>query len=50
VFVSIKKRNGLIVSFRPEKITAAIARAGAATGEFDEAAAQRLMLRVVSIA
>jgi anaerobic ribonucleoside-triphosphate reductase len=50
VFVSIKKRNGLIVPFRPDKITTAIARAGGATGEFDEDVAQHLMVRVLSIA
>jgi ribonucleoside-triphosphate reductase len=50
VFVSIKKRNGLIVPFKPDKITTAIARAGGATGEFDETAAHRLELRVLSIA
>jgi ribonucleoside-triphosphate reductase (formate) len=50
VFVSIKKRNGVIVPFRPDKITTAIARAGAATGEFDEEAAGRLTLRVLNLA
>jgi ribonucleoside-triphosphate reductase len=38
------------VPFRPDKITTAIARAGNDTGEFDEAAAHRLMVRVLSIA
>jgi anaerobic ribonucleoside-triphosphate reductase len=50
VFVSIKKRNGIIVPFRPDKITAAIARAGAATGEYDEESAGRLALRVLNLA
>jgi len=50
VFVSIKKRNGVIVPFRSDKITTAIARAGEATGEFDEEAAQRLTLRVLNLA
>ncbi len=50
VFVSIKKRNGVIVPFRPDKITTAIARAGEATGEFDEEAAARLTLRVLNLA
>ena len=50
MFVSIKKRNGVIVPFRPGKITTAIARAGEATGEFDEDAAQRLTLRVLNLA
>jgi ribonucleoside-triphosphate reductase len=50
VFVSIRKRNGTIVPFHPRKITAAIQKAGEATGEFDAEAAQKLMLRVVAIA
>ena len=50
VFVSIKKRNGIIVPFRPDKITTAIARAGSATSEFDEATAGRLTLRVLNLA
>jgi anaerobic ribonucleoside-triphosphate reductase len=50
LFVSIKKRNGTIVPFTPEKITAAIRRAGDATGEFGEETARRLMLRVLNLA
>ncbi|HTO21115.1 MAG TPA: anaerobic ribonucleoside-triphosphate reductase, partial [Spirochaetia bacterium] len=50
MFVSIKKRNGTVVPFRPDKITTAIARAGKATGEFDEDAADRLTLRVLALA
>ncbi len=50
MFVSIRKRNGTIVPFHPRKITAAIQKAGEATGEFDAEAAQKLMLRVVAIA
>ena len=50
MFVSIRKRNGTIVPFRPEKITAAIGRAGAATEEFDGDVAHRLMLRVLNMA
>jgi ribonucleoside-triphosphate reductase len=50
VFVSIKKRNGIIVPFRPDKITIAIARAGTATSEFDEETAGRLTLRVLNLA
>jgi ribonucleoside-triphosphate reductase len=50
VFVSIKKRSGTIVPFKPEKITAAINRAGEATGEFGEEAAQRLTLRILNLA
>ena len=50
MFVSIKKRNGTIVPFHPDKITTAIKRAGEATEEFDEEAAQRLTLRVLNLA
>ena len=38
----IKKRDGRLVKFNAEKITNAIAKAGAATGEFDVAAAKML--------
>ena len=34
MFKSIRKRDGKVVSFKQEKITEAIAKAGAATGEF----------------
>ncbi len=50
VFISIKKRNGTIVQFQPEKITNAIAKAGIATGEFDGTVAGKLMLRVLNLA
>ncbi|HEY9595292.1 MAG TPA: anaerobic ribonucleoside-triphosphate reductase, partial [Spirochaetia bacterium] len=50
MFISIKKRNGLVVSFRPEKIITAITRAGEATGEFGEDVARRLALRVLNLA
>ena len=50
MFVSIKKRNGTVVPFRPDKITTAIARAGKATGEFDGEAAGKLTLRVLNLA
>jgi anaerobic ribonucleoside-triphosphate reductase len=50
VFVSIKKRNGTIVPFAPEKITAAIRKAGEATCEFGEETAHRLMVRVLNLA
>ncbi len=50
MFVSIKKRNGVIASFRPDKITTAIKRAGEATGELDEETAARLTLRVLNLA
>ncbi|HTO21296.1 MAG TPA: ribonucleoside triphosphate reductase, partial [Spirochaetia bacterium] len=50
MFVSIKKRNGTIVPFNLDKITTAIARAGAATGEFGEDTAGKLSLRVLNLA
>ncbi len=50
MFVSIKKRNGLLVPFRPDKITTAITKAGKATGELDEETSARLALRVLNLA
>jgi len=46
----IKKRDGRLVKFNAEKITSAIAKAGAATEEFDVAAAKTLTIRVLSLA
>jgi ribonucleoside-triphosphate reductase len=46
----IKKRDDRLVQFNAEKITNAIAKAGAATGEFDPAAAKMLTIRVLSLA
>ena len=43
--VKIKKRDGRLVKFNAEKITSAIAKAGAATAEFDAPAAQMLCIR-----
>ncbi|HOM28513.1 MAG TPA: ribonucleoside triphosphate reductase [Deltaproteobacteria bacterium] len=50
MFRSIKKRDGREVEFEASKITAAIAKAGRATGEFGEETAHMLMLKVLSIA
>ena len=50
MFTHIKKRNGRIDAFDSSKITAAIAKAGQATGEFDERTAKKLTLRVMSLA
>ncbi|MBN1636637.1 MAG: ribonucleoside triphosphate reductase [Deltaproteobacteria bacterium] len=50
MFARIKKRDGRIVDFDASKITAAIAKAGKASGEFDEKTARRLMLKVISLA
>ena len=49
-FTVVSKRNGDIVPFNAAKITAAITKAGAATGEFDEREARRLTIRALSYA
>jgi ribonucleoside-triphosphate reductase len=49
VFEQIKKRDGRIVEFDSTKITAAIAKAGAITGEFAEREARKLTLRVLTL-
>ena len=46
----IKKRDGRLLKFNAEKITRAIAKAGAATGEFDDAVAKTLTIRVLNLA
>jgi anaerobic ribonucleoside-triphosphate reductase len=50
VFEKIKKRDGRVVAFDSPKITAAIAKAGKATGEFEEREARKLTLRVLTLA
>jgi anaerobic ribonucleoside-triphosphate reductase len=50
IFENIKKRNGSVVEFDSSKITAAIAKAGQATGEFGEREARKLTLRVLTLA
>lgn len=50
MFSKIKKRDGRILKFRPEKITKAIERAGHATGEFDESGAEKLTMQVITTA
>lgn len=50
MFTTIKKRNGRIVDFDSSKITAAIAKAGQATGEFSEKEARKLTLRALTLA
>jgi ribonucleoside-triphosphate reductase (formate) len=45
----IKKRDGRLVKFNAEKITNAIAKAGAATGEFDIKEARKLTIKVLSL-
>ena len=49
MFSKIKKRDGRIVKFDAEKITNAIAKAGAATGEFGHKTAKRLTLKVLNL-
>jgi ribonucleoside-triphosphate reductase len=50
VFEQIEKRDGRILEFDSPKITAAIAKAGSATGEFGEREAKKLTLRVITLA
>lgn len=50
MFKKIKKRDGRVVDFDSSKITAAIAKAGQATGEFSEREARKLTLRVLTLA
>jgi ribonucleoside-triphosphate reductase (formate) len=50
VFRKINKRDGRVVVFDSSKITAAIAKAGEATGEFKEKEARKLTLRVLTLA
>jgi len=50
VFEKIEKRDGRIVEFDSYKITAAIAKAANATGEFGEREAKKLTLRVLTLA
>ena len=50
MFDSIKKRNGRIVKFDSSKITAAVAKAGKATGEFGDKEAKNLTLRILTLA
>ena len=49
-FESIIKRDGRIVPFDAGRIARAIAKAGAATGEFGEDEARRLCVRVLAVA
>ncbi|MDY6792491.1 MAG: ribonucleoside triphosphate reductase [Thermodesulfobacteriota bacterium] len=50
MFQEIKKRDERIVKFDSSKITAAIAKAGNATGEFEEREAKKLTLRALTLA
>jgi len=46
----IRKRDGRLVKFNAEKITNAIAKAGAATNEFDIKEARKLTIKVLNLA
>ncbi len=46
----IRKRDGRLVRFNADKITNAIAKAGAATGEFDMPTAKKLTIKVLNLA
>jgi len=50
IFSGVKKRTLQVVPFEPEKITAAIWKAGQATSEFDKPEARRLTIRVLNVA
>lgn len=47
MYSKIRKRNGKLVEFQVEKIINALAKAGAATGEFDEGVAKKLASKVL---
>ncbi|MCL1985923.1 MAG: ribonucleoside triphosphate reductase [Betaproteobacteria bacterium] len=49
-FTAIMKRDGSVTEFDATKITAAILKAGKATGEFEEREARRLTMQVLSLA
>ena len=50
MFKKIRKRDGRVVRFDSKKIADAIAKAGAATGEFDHKIARKLTLKVLNLA
>ena len=50
IFEKIRKRDGRIVKFDPERITNAISKAGEATGEFGKDVAKKLTIKVLAIA
>lgn len=49
-FTAVRKRDGRSAPFDAAKITAAIAKAGRATGEFGEDVARQLTIRVMTLA
>ncbi|MFO7753357.1 MAG: ribonucleoside triphosphate reductase [Desulfobacteraceae bacterium] len=50
MFDKIKKRDGRVVEFDSSKISDAIAKAGEATGEFNGREAQKMTLKVITLA
>ncbi len=50
MFEKIKKRDGRVAEFDSSKISDAIAKAGRATGEFDEREAKKMTLKVLTLA
>lgn len=46
---TIRKRDGRFVPFDPSRITHALAKAGESSGEYDEAMAHRLTVRVITL-
>lgn len=50
MFEKINKRDGRVAQFDSSKIVDAIAKAGKATGEFDEREAKKLTLKVITLA
>ncbi|MBU0971505.1 MAG: ribonucleoside triphosphate reductase [Proteobacteria bacterium] len=50
MFEQIKKRDGRVAEFDPTKITHALVKAGDATGEFNGRDAQKLTLKVLTLA
>ena len=50
MFKSVRKRDGKVASFKQEKITEAIAKAGSATGEFGYDRAQNISDKVIRVA
>lgn len=50
MYKKIRKRDGKIVDFDPEKIVKAISKAGAATSEFGDDVAKKLMKKVLEAA
>lgn len=47
MYTSVRKRSGQTVKFDIQKISASLAKAGQATGEFEDKTAQKLADRVI---